>query len=42
MKLVQRRFLARDPREVAPELLGKVLAHDLPWLPADNQDRSTT
>jgi DNA-3-methyladenine glycosylase len=25
---VERAWLARDPREVAPELLGKVLAHD--------------
>jgi DNA-3-methyladenine glycosylase len=30
VKLVERRFLARDPRDVAPELLGKVLSHDLP------------
>jgi DNA-3-methyladenine glycosylase len=27
---VDRAVLARDPREVAPELLGKVLAHDTP------------
>jgi len=27
---VDQRFLARDPREVAPELLGKLLAHDTP------------
>ena len=30
MRFVERSFLARDPRDVAPELLGKVLAHDLP------------
>jgi DNA-3-methyladenine glycosylase len=30
MRLVERALLARDPREVAPELLGKVLAHDTP------------
>lgn len=28
MTPVERAWLARDPREVAPELLGKVLAHD--------------
>jgi DNA-3-methyladenine glycosylase len=30
MKAVERAWLARDPREVAPELLGKVIAHDAP------------
>ena len=30
MKPVARRVLARDPRDVAPELLGKVLVHDSP------------
>lgn len=30
MKRIERSFLARDPRDVAPELLGKVLAHDAP------------
>lgn len=30
MSTVERAFLARDPRAVAPELLGKVLAHDTP------------
>ena len=30
LRPVDRSFLARDPRDVAPELLGKVLAHDAP------------